>query len=203
MMNVGTVLAENPPPDSSPVVGIPHLYRLHDPLPRARLVPAARMIADPGALLSELMAPGFDPDAEVLLEPVSNTAELGNVSPETAGPHVSSGAGGQAISLREEWNSRTIDLVASEPGYLVLAYTYYPGWRATVDAHPAQILRANYAFMALPMETGAHHVVLTYRPSSLLWGLVISSLTALAMIGIVAMSKPPDLLSSAEDIEPD
>ena len=105
--------------------------------------------------------------------------------------------------MREEWNSRTIDLVASQPSYLVLAYTYYPGWRATVDGHPAQILRANYAFMALPVESGAHHVVLTYRPISLLWGLIISSLSALAMLGIVAVSKPTDLLASGEDIEPD
>jgi hypothetical protein len=46
-------------------------------------------------------------------------------------------------------------------------------------------------------------VVLTYRPISLVWGLIISSVAALAMIGIVALSKPTDRLSSAEDIQPD
>ena len=203
LMNVGVVLAQHPPPQSAPVADMPHLYRLDDPLPRAWLVPAARMIADADVLLSELVAPRFDPGAEVLLEPASHTTELRDVSQQTAGPNVSSGAGGRAISLREEWNSRTIDLVASRPGYLVLAYTHYPGWRATVDGHPVQILRANYAFMALPVESGAHHVVLTYRPISLLWGLIISSLSALAMIAIVAVSKSTDLLSSGEDIEPD
>ena len=196
LMNVGVVLAQDPPPDSSPLAAIPHLYSLDDPLPRAWLVPAARVIADADALLSELMAPDFDPRAEVLLEPPTNTAELGEVSRETASPDVSSAAGGLAISLREEWNRRTIDLIASQPSYLVLAYTYYPGWQATADGHPAQILRANYAFMALAVESGPHHVVLTYRPGSLLWGLIISSLSALAMIGIVAVSKPTDLLSS-------
>ena len=203
LMNVGVVLAQHPPPDSSPVAEMPHLYRLDAPLPRGWLVPAARVIADTDVLLSELVAPRFDPAAEVLLEPDRNTSELGDVSWNTAGPDVSSGAGGQVISLREEWNSRTIDLVASQPGYLVLAYTYYPGWRATLDGHPAQILRANYAFMALPVESGAHHVVLTYRPSSLLWGLILSSLSALAMIGIVAVSKTTDLLSSGQHIQPD
>jgi hypothetical protein len=202
LMNVGTVLAQNPPPDSSPVPGIPHLYRLDAPLPRGWLVPAARVIADTDVLLSELVAPRFDPAAEVLLEPDSNTSELGDVSWNTAGPDVSSETASQAISLREEWNSRTIDLVASQPGYLVLAYTYYPGWRATVDGQSAQILRANYAFMALPVESGAHHVVLTYRPTSLLWGLIISSLSALAMIGIVVVSRSTHLLSSEEHIEP-
>lgn len=203
LMNVGTVLAEDPPPESSPVAGIPHLYRLDDALPRAWLVPAARVIADADALLSELMAPGFDPGAEVLLEPGGNTVEFWDVSRETAGSDLPSEVGSHLISLREDWNSRTIDLVASQPGYLVLAYTYYPGWQATVDGHPAQILRANYAFSALPVESGAHHVVLTYRPISLVWGLIISSLAALGMIGIVFLSKPTDLLSSAEDIQPD
>jgi uncharacterized membrane protein YfhO len=75
----------------------------------------------------------------------------------------------------------------SQPGYLVLAYTHYPGWRATVDGRPTKILRANYAFMALPIEPGEHQVMLRYRPMSLTVGAVVSGLSLLAVIGIVGL----------------
>ncbi len=177
MMNVGYLLAESQPPDSSPVAGVPHLYRLSDPLPRAWVVPQMRVITVPGMMLSELMAPTFDPAAEVLLETSNRPADT---PPPTGEGHPS-----RLISLREGWNSRTIDLVVSQPGYLVLAYTYYPGWGATVDDQPVRILRANYALMALPVEAGEHRVVLRYRPISLKLGAAISGLSALAMIGMV------------------
>jgi hypothetical protein len=157
------------------------------------VVSQARIIADPNDLLTELAAPTFDPTAEVLID-----WELATDQSQTpAPPHrpASGAARGVQVSpysqlspaitsLREDWNRRTIDLVMSQPGYLVLAYTYYPGWRATVDGQPTEILRANYAFMALPLAAGEHQVVLRYRPASLMLGAIISGLSALAVIGL-------------------
>jgi hypothetical protein len=173
LMNTGYVLAENPPPGLSPVVDVPYLYRLSDPLPRAWVVSQARIITDPDDMLSELSAPTFDPTAEVLTDwgLATDQSPISQLSPATT-------------SLREDWNRRTIDLIMSQPGYLVLAYTYYPGWRATVDGRPTEILRANYAFMALPLATGEHQVVLRYRPASLMLGAIISGLSVLAVIGL-------------------
>lgn len=198
MLNVGYVLAESPPPGLPPVEGAPHLYRLPDPMPRVWMASRARVISDPDQLLAELMAPAFDPASEVLLEALPRSPDLSGDSqvetgtssedhpPATSGQHPPSSL--VATSLREEGNSRTIDLVVSRPGYLVLAYTHYPGWRASVDGRPAQLLRANYALMALPLEPGEHRVVLRYRPLSLTLGALISGLSLLAMIG-VAISK--------------
>jgi uncharacterized membrane protein YfhO len=86
--------------------------------------------------------------------------------------------------LREGWNRRTIDLVVAQPGYLVLAYTYYPGWTATVDGRPAEILRADYVLLAVPVEAGQHRVELVYRPLSFIVGAAISGLAVLAMVGL-------------------
>jgi uncharacterized membrane protein YfhO len=79
----------------------------------------------------------------------------------------------------------------SQPGYLVRAYTYYPGWRATVDGRPTEILRANYAFMALPLGPGEHRVELRYRPVSLTFGAVVSGLSLLVVIGVVGLRATP------------
>ena len=81
-----------------------------------------------------------------------------------------------------------------QPGYLVLAYTDYPGWHATVDGQPVEILRANYAFMALPLEPGRHRVILRYQPFSWKFGALISAIAVLLVIG---MAMVPRILKSA------
>jgi hypothetical protein len=194
LMNVGYVLADSPPPGLAPVNEVAYLYRLFEALPRVWMVSQARVVADPEDLLSELMAADFDPSAEVLLESTHDTSSQPDdldlaveTSPDIPLP-LTSNPDPQIISLREETNSRTIDLVVSQPGYLVLAYTYFPGWRAVVDGRPTEILRANYAFMALPLRPGEHQVVLRYQSVSLMLGAFISGLSLLAVIGIAVLS---------------
>jgi hypothetical protein len=175
LTGVGYLLAESAPPGASPVAGVPHLYRLPD-APRAWVVAQTGARTAPGAGLSELTASTFDPATQVLLE----TSRL--PAPPTSSP--GDGVASRIISLREGWNRRTIDLVVAQPGYLVLAYTYYPGWTATVDGQPAEILRADYVLLAVPVEAGQHRVELYYRPLSFILGAAISGLAVLAMVGL-------------------
>jgi len=181
------VLAESPPPGLLPVRDVVHLYRLTESMPRAWVVPQGRVIPGPDELLSELIADSFDPTAVVLLESGPNSSQLGDLDPASEVTSVEPQPLPGTISLREEWNSRTIDLVMSQPGYLVLAYTYYPGWRATVDGRLTEILRANYAFMALPLEPGEHQVMLRYQPVSLVVGAVITGLSFLVVSGTAGL----------------
>jgi hypothetical protein len=196
MMNVSYVLAEGPSHGLSPIENLPHLYRPSEPLPRAWLVSQARVIPDPQHLLSQLMCPTFNPSTEVLLESVYQPSGqlndlglkvgFGSTSHPPSNPIPHPQLPPVAGSLREDGNSRTIDVVMSQPGYLVLAYTYYPGWRATVDGQPTEILRANYAFMALPLGPGEHRVALRYQPVSLTLGLFISGFSVLVVIGVTS-----------------
>jgi hypothetical protein len=188
MMNAGYVLADAPPPGLSRVEGVSDLYRLSQPLSRVWVVSQARPISAPEELLLELMAPTFDPEAEVLVESTRQaTNQSGAVLDSLSDREPRPSSGPVDFSLREEGNSRTIDLVMSQPGYLVLAFTHYPGWRATVDDVPTEILRANYAFMALPLSTGEHRVTLLYQPLSLMLGGIISFVSVLGVIGTVVL----------------
>jgi len=52
----------------------------------------------------------------------------------------------------------------SEPGYLVLADQFYPGWKAWVDGTPASILCADGVFRAVELSAGEHVVEMGYSP---------------------------------------
>jgi hypothetical protein len=49
-------------------------------------------------------------------------------------------------------------------GYLVVSETWYPGWRARIDGVPAQVERADYALLGVPLPPGARGVELWYEP---------------------------------------
>jgi hypothetical protein len=79
------------------------------------------------------------------------------------------------IVLQDGPNRVTIHAVVEAPGYLVVADTWYPGWQARVDGERVDILRANYAFRAVPLEAGEQTVEMVYRPASILWGAGITA----------------------------
>jgi hypothetical protein len=49
-------------------------------------------------------------------------------------------------------------------GWLVLNDVWHPWWFATVDGEPADILRANVMFRAVPIPEGRHEVRFEFRP---------------------------------------
>jgi hypothetical protein len=135
----------------------PRIYANDQALPAAFVVHQARVIEDRKARLDVLRDPGFDPRSEVVL----------SHSPPIAFPLTGNRATGELPSISHEGPDRVlIEARLPEPGYLVLAYTYYPGWRATVDGEPVEILAANHAFRAVQLDRGEHTVVFEYAPLS-------------------------------------
>ena len=79
-------------------------------------------------------------------------------------------------------NEVIVDVDASAPGYLVLSDSWSPGWTATVDDTPAEVLRANVAFRAVPVPAGRHTIRFRFRPPGLSAGTMISLLTMVLLI---------------------
>jgi len=65
------------------------------------------------------------------------------------------------------------------PGPRILTFVdpHYPGWRASVDGEPAEILLANDAFKAVSLSPGTHRVRFEFRPPSLRRGATLSLLS--------------------------
>jgi hypothetical protein len=55
-----------------------------------------------------------------------------------------------------------LDAPAPQGSALVVSENYYPGWRATVDGKPGDVLRAMYSLMAVPLPAGARAVTLEF-----------------------------------------
>ena len=137
-------------------------------LPRARLVGAAEVVPDEGAV-ARIMAADFD---------VANTVTLSEPPPI----ELSGAAQTGTVSWLENGLDRQRFAVTSEaPALLVVADNWYPAWRATVDGVEVPVLRANYTLRAVPVPAGTSGVVMWYDPGVLLPGLLVSFAGLLAL----------------------
>jgi hypothetical protein len=86
-----------------------------------------------------------------------------------------------------------IDLDCQAPAVLIYLGNYDPGWKATVDGHPARILPANVWMRAVSIPAGAKRVEMIYAPASFRRGVAIAVCAAiLTMTGLLfPMLRPP------------
>jgi hypothetical protein len=136
---------------------------------RAWVTYGASLAATPQAALERLVAPDFDPRREAILEQAP------------AGAYAAPAAAPPATLVRVSAPAPTrldVELELPRPGILVVSETWYPGWQATVDGAPAEILRANYLLRGVELAAGAHQVRFEYRPASLRIG------AALSLVGV-------------------
>jgi uncharacterized membrane protein YfhO len=63
---------------------------------------------------------------------------------------------------------------AAAPAYLFISENYYPDWHATVDGKRAEVVRAQYSLMAVPVPAGATSVELHFASPAFKRGHVIT-----------------------------
>ena len=81
-------------------------------------------------------------------------------------------------------NLLEIQTESSTPAILLLTDSFYPGWKATIDDKPSEILRANYTFRALVVPQGNHKVIFSYKPGGFNLGAGISIASTLFLLFI-------------------
>jgi hypothetical protein len=178
LLGVRFIVATRPPPLPYRPVGrgrwSRHVFEARDVFPRAMIVPRARAVFDAARVRAAMLAPGFDPSAEVLLEeaPPAAGGGRGTALPRQRGPNV--------LEVRTDTDG---------PAYLVVSDVWTPGWRARLDGVPAPLLRANYAFRAVAVPAGVHTVVMEYAPSGIRWGAGASAAGVLLLGGVAAATR--------------
>jgi O-antigen/teichoic acid export membrane protein len=185
---------EIPNPDYELVYdGEIRIYENTDALPRAFALPNAEIVSETD-LPTRLSI--FDPRQLVLLDAATLAAFQSTTLP-TADP---------AWPLRPATvvayapNAVFVDVEMPGPGWLVLADSYFPGWKAYRSAPSDQvpdpkaepagetelaIVQADGNFRAVYLEAGAHRVRFKYTPMSFKLGLYGSFMAAVVMLLLV------------------
>ncbi|MCI0340972.1 MAG: YfhO family protein [Planctomycetales bacterium] len=143
---------------------------------RARLVGRARRAASEDEAVALVADGATDPRAEAVL--VGEEVTLGRP-----------GAAGDARVLSETPNRVEVAARAEREALLVLADSWDPGWRATVDGAPAPVLLADAAFRAVSLLPGEHRVVFEYRAPGLVPGCALTLATLAALLGLVLATR--------------
>ena len=128
--------------------------------------------------LQFLDTPGFDPAKTVVLNSTQNGLDTLQAAHDEQNPIEI--LADNSTDIRLKVNGRV------QPGYVVLARTYYPGWKAKVNGTPQPVYRANYAFSAIPLQQGDNLVEFYYDPDSFKIGSAISLISLFVLILIAS-----------------
>ena len=135
---------------------------------RYQVLPAA------DASLSAVLAPTFDPGQQVVLDR----------APALAIPSLPQHD--QQIQERRVSPERTVvTATVDQPALLVRSVAAYPGWTATVDGRPAEILRADHAIQAVAIPAGRHTVVFSFDPWSIKVGMLLTGIAASLLLTVL------------------
>lgn len=147
-------------------------------LPRAFLVDGTTVVADQAAAAAEVARllsvgePAFGPRRFAVLEG------------EPRAEATTCADAGTARFIRYEPSDVEIATDARCGTYLILTDLFYPGWTATVDGVPTDILAADTAFRAVLVPKGKAVVRFEYAPRSFVAGLWIAASGLVVLAGI-------------------
>ena len=144
------------------------LYKVENSIPRAFIAQRVHQETTPKQMMEHFATPGFNAATDVFLDkplPIqinkdflatANIVKYGNLS----------------VVLQATSNG---------PGVLILADSYFPGWRVFVDGKEEKLLRANYFFRGVGISPGDHRVEFRYDPMMFKIGLGVSLTTVLIL----------------------
>ena len=167
------------------------------PLPVTSLRPVVseegfHLYANPGAL------PRAFVPARVISVPDLESAERegGDAARDPAGvavvesPVPLAGGAGRVTWRRPAPGRIELEARMERSGVVVISEAFDPGWRASLDGARAPVYPADLALMAVPVPTGEHRVVLSYRPRSWPFALLLSAVGVLVVIALLVRRRP-------------
>jgi hypothetical protein len=145
-----------------------------DPDTRARRIRTLIYMNDP--FWSERGQPVLDLRQTALIETNDKESLKGFLS------WTAVGAGESVVVVKYEPQRVELKSSLDRPGLVILADTYYSGWRLTIDGKPAPIFRANRMMRGAAVPAGEHTLVYTYEPDSVRIGAIVSLAGAIVLL---------------------
>lgn len=160
-----------------------YVYKNNSAIDRIKLYSNWKVIDDENKHLAYILDNNFDLEEEVIIFEDVNLSQSEDVS-----------LAGDILAKEYESQEITIKVNTKRDALLFLSDTFYPGWEAYVDGEKEKIVRANYAFRAVPVRSGSKTVKFVYNPKSFKIGLWISGVTFIFLIAINVYSYKKTLI---------
>jgi hypothetical protein len=150
------------------------LVRLSAPEPLVSAPTHVRQATDAAAAMQPALRPRFDPSTTVALE---------------SNPGIASGGppGSLTYEGTDEGDLR-IDVDLRGDAVVLVRTAYDPGWRATVDGRPAEVVPADGFLQGIPVPAGVHTVVVSYRDDAVFDGLWWSAIAWAALLAALLIA---------------
>ncbi len=172
------------------------VYRVRNPLPRARLVDSwqpVTVLPEGDALnpfLDAVAGGGHDPGLATVLNDKPDPVPENGVDPLPVPEFVVDGL-----------NEIVLRATTPRPALLLLADLWAPGWHATVNGEPAPVLRADLMLRAVALPAGAHEVRFMYRDPARDRGRFLAGAGILGVIILLAVAWRRDRVAATKTIE--
>lgn len=140
------------------------VYELTDRLPRAYCADTLLQYESESDLLDDFreIAARYDQPVAV----VESEAQPGPLTPNC-----------RVTGIAAHLNGVAFDVSSDESSYVFLPYNYYPHWKAYSEDGAIPVVRANYNFIALPIQAGGHRIRLVYQdPINIVFNVVMIGL---------------------------
>lgn len=156
------------------------LIELHLRAPRISVHDSWSVATSQADALARVTRPDFDPGGGVVLETDPGLRR------RRFGPSIPQEGTFREITPEDV----RVEVDAADPSIVLVRTAYDPGWSATVDGRPTEVLPADGLLMGIPVDEGRHRIRLTYtdpdvtrglRAGAVVWlGLAVAYLLALS-----------------------
>jgi uncharacterized membrane protein YfhO len=97
------------------------------------------------------------------------------------------GTSGAILASSRGNNSASLTVDARRSSWLEIPESWDPGWSATVNGRPARVYRVDYQQRGILIPSGRSIVRLRYQPPGWNDGVAIAIITALGLLGGIAV----------------
>jgi hypothetical protein len=168
--------------DGTAAFGVLTTYQMEHPSPRAEFYAMdSVMYLDDRAIHQNLRDAGFDVQRWLML-PVDRVPN-GSIARGSA-------MGDAEVAYhRDSSDEMTIGVKTPQAGYLRVLESWDPGWHATVNGSPAEVIPADDVFMAVAVGAGESTVHLEYSTPGMAMGVWMSMASLVGLLVVAGLGK--------------
>ncbi|MEI6647315.1 MAG: YfhO family protein [bacterium] len=165
---------------------VSHLYQLTNSLPRARFAQQVLRIDTVADIKKKTLDGTLNPRLTTLIHSEQDFKTVQKTLRSWAEtPPVSSITNASVTITIDRPNQVALETHSQQGGLLVLADTYYPGWKATINGMETPILRVNLMHRGVLVPPGKQTITFRYQSWTVRWGIILSLTGFLVLVALI------------------